>query len=81
MSYAYQAELDQHKSDLATAEHERRSLQASVAEQGQRLREETLEKRQLSSQLEIQRLQLLALTSELSFTYNRRLHFTLIEYQ
>nr|XP_019954864.1 PREDICTED: coiled-coil domain-containing protein 158 isoform X2 [Paralichthys olivaceus] len=66
------AELDQHKSDLATAEQERRHLQASVAEQSQRVREETLEKRQLTSQLEIQRIQLLALTKE--HEELRRLH-------
>lgn len=65
--YADQAELDQHKSDLAAAEHERRQLQASVAEQSQRVQEETLEKQQLTAQLEVQRMHLLTLTSELSF--------------
>ncbi|XP_056232730.1 coiled-coil domain-containing protein 158-like [Seriola aureovittata] len=58
------AELDQNKSDLATAEHERRQLQASVAEQSQRVQEETLEKQQLTTQMEIQRIQLLRLTKE-----------------
>ncbi|XP_040899244.1 coiled-coil domain-containing protein 158-like isoform X2 [Toxotes jaculatrix] len=58
------AELDQHKSKLAAAEHERLQLQASVAEQSQRVQEETLEKQQLTTQLEIQRMQLLTLTKE-----------------
>ncbi|XP_030273607.1 coiled-coil domain-containing protein 158-like isoform X3 [Sparus aurata] len=58
------AELDQHKSDLAAADRERQRLQASVAEQSQRVREETLEKQQLNAQLELQRLQLLTLTEE-----------------
>ncbi|XP_071339688.1 coiled-coil domain-containing protein 158-like isoform X2 [Trachinotus anak] len=58
------AELDQSKSDLATAEHQRRQLQASVAEQSQRVQEETLEKQQLTNQLEIQGTQLLTLTKE-----------------
>lgn len=43
-------------------------LQASVAEQSQRVREETLEKQQLNTQLELQHLQLLTLTGELSLT-------------
>uniref|UniRef100_A0A4W6EGD4 Coiled-coil domain containing 158 n=1 Tax=Lates calcarifer TaxID=8187 RepID=A0A4W6EGD4_LATCA len=58
------AELDQQKSDLATAEHERRQLQASVAEQSQRVQEETLEKQQLTAQLEIQRMQIVTLRKE-----------------
>ncbi|XP_042344859.1 coiled-coil domain-containing protein 158-like isoform X3 [Plectropomus leopardus] len=58
------AELNQHKSDLAAAEHERQQLQASVAEQSQRVQEETLEKQQLTIQLDIQRMQLLTLTKE-----------------
>ncbi|XP_067471940.1 coiled-coil domain-containing protein 158-like isoform X1 [Thunnus thynnus] len=58
------AELDQHKSDLAAAEHDRRQLQASVTEQTQRVQEETLEKQQLSTRLEVQRVQLLTLTKE-----------------
>ncbi|XP_070761054.1 coiled-coil domain-containing protein 158-like [Enoplosus armatus] len=58
------AELHQHKSDLAAAEHKRRQLQASVAEQSQRVQEETLEKQQLTTLLELQRIQLLTLTKE-----------------
>ncbi|XP_058492347.1 coiled-coil domain-containing protein 158-like isoform X3 [Solea solea] len=49
------AELDQSRSDVATAEHEKRQLQASVAEQRQRVQEETLEK---------QHKRLLSLTKE-----------------
>ncbi|XP_070689527.1 coiled-coil domain-containing protein 158-like [Pempheris klunzingeri] len=59
------AELNQLRSDLAPAEHERRQLQASVAEQSQRVQEETLEKQQLTTQLEVQRVHLLTLTKEL----------------
>ncbi|KAM9360187.1 uncharacterized protein ABDE67_000820 [Symphorus nematophorus] len=58
------AELDQRKSDLAAAEHEKRQLQASVAEQSQRVHEETLEKQQLTTQLELQHMQLVTLTKE-----------------
>ncbi|XP_075960751.1 uncharacterized protein LOC142964350 isoform X1 [Anarhichas minor] len=58
------AELDRHKSDLAAAEQDTLQLQASVAEQSVRVQEETLEKRQLTIQLDIQRLQLLTLTKE-----------------
>nr|XP_040051134.1 coiled-coil domain-containing protein 158-like isoform X3 [Gasterosteus aculeatus aculeatus] len=58
------AELDRHKSDLAAAEQDRLQLQASVAEQSQRAREETLEKQQLAVQLDIQRLQLRSLNKE-----------------
>ncbi|XP_044051326.1 coiled-coil domain-containing protein 158-like isoform X2 [Siniperca chuatsi] len=57
-------DLDHHKSGLAAAEHERRQLQASVAEQSQRVREETLEKQHLTTLLELQRTQLLTLTDE-----------------
>ncbi|XP_068577063.1 coiled-coil domain-containing protein 158-like isoform X3 [Cebidichthys violaceus] len=57
-------ELDRHKSDLAAAEQDRLLLRASVAEQSVRIREETLEKQQLTIQLDIQRLQLLTLTKE-----------------
>ncbi|KAG7221301.1 hypothetical protein INR49_017368 [Caranx melampygus] len=57
-------ELDKSKSDLATAEHERGLLQAAVAEQCQRVQEETLENQHLTAQLEFQRLQLLTLTEE-----------------
>ncbi|XP_049433759.1 coiled-coil domain-containing protein 158-like isoform X2 [Epinephelus fuscoguttatus] len=60
----HRAELDQHKSDLAAAEHERQQLQASVAEQCQRVQEETLEKQQLTIQLDVLRMQLLSLTKE-----------------
>ncbi|XP_045889785.1 coiled-coil domain-containing protein 158-like isoform X4 [Micropterus dolomieu] len=63
-SQQLKTELDQHKSDLAAAEHERRQLQASVAEQSHRVREETLEKQQLTTLLELQRVQLLTLTKE-----------------
>lgn len=63
-SSSAQVELDKSKSDLATADRDRQLLQASVAEQRQRVEEETLEKQHLSAQLEIQRLQLLTLTSE-----------------
>ncbi|KAM7415781.1 hypothetical protein PAMA_018038 [Pampus argenteus] len=52
------AELDQRMSDLAAAEHERRRLHAAA------VKEQTLEKQQLSAQLEMQRVQLLTLTKE-----------------
>lgn len=68
MPYAAQVELDKSKSDLATAVHEKRLLQASVADQCQRVQEEALEKQHLTAQLEVQRLQFLTLTSELSST-------------
>ncbi|XP_039906991.1 coiled-coil domain-containing protein 158-like isoform X2 [Simochromis diagramma] len=58
------AEVDRHKSHLAAVEHERRQLEASVAEQSQRIREETLEKQQLTTQLELRRVQLVSLTKE-----------------
>ncbi|CAI5649565.1 unnamed protein product [Oreochromis niloticus] len=58
------AEVDRHKSHLAALEHERRQLEASVAEQSQRIREETLEKQQLTTQLELRRVQLVSLTKE-----------------
>ncbi|XP_040010721.1 coiled-coil domain-containing protein 158-like isoform X2 [Xiphias gladius] len=58
------AELVKYKSDLAIAEHERQQLQASLADQSQRVQEETLEKQHLTTQLEIQRMQLLTLTKE-----------------
>ncbi|KAF3851359.1 hypothetical protein F7725_013131 [Dissostichus mawsoni] len=58
------AQLDWHKSADAAAEHERRQLQASVAEQRQRVQEESLEKKQLNIQLELLRMQLLSLTQE-----------------
>ncbi|KAK2837936.1 hypothetical protein Q5P01_015148 [Channa striata] len=58
------AELDQHKSDLAAAEREKRQLQASVAEQRQQVQEETLKKQALFSQLEFQRIKLLTLKKE-----------------
>ncbi|XP_028434968.1 coiled-coil domain-containing protein 158 [Perca flavescens] len=58
------AELDRHNSDLAAAEHERWQLQASVAEQSRRVQEESLEKRQLTIQLEVQGTQLLTLTKK-----------------
>ncbi|XP_029367197.1 coiled-coil domain-containing protein 158-like isoform X2 [Echeneis naucrates] len=58
------AEIAQKKSDLANAEHERQKLQVSVSEQSRRAQEETLEKQQLTNQLEIQRMQLLTLTEE-----------------
>ncbi|KAM7391238.1 hypothetical protein PAMP_021938 [Pampus punctatissimus] len=52
------AELDQRMSDLAAAEHERCRLHAAA------VKEQTLEKQQLSAQLEVQRVQLLTLTKE-----------------
>ncbi|KAM9744382.1 coiled-coil domain-containing protein 158-like isoform 1-T2 [Menidia menidia] len=58
------ADLAQHKSELAAAEHKRQQLQASVTEQNQRVQEETLEKRQVTTLLELQRMQLLTLTKE-----------------
>lgn len=75
MASAHQAELDQHKSDLAAAEHERRQLQASVMEQTLHVQEETLEKQQLTAQLEVQHVQLLTLSSELSFNECLSLHW------
>ncbi|XP_029294927.1 LOW QUALITY PROTEIN: coiled-coil domain-containing protein 158-like [Cottoperca gobio] len=64
LSHQLKAELERHKSDVADAEHERRQLQASVIEQSQRVREETLEKQQLSIQLELQHMQIFTLTQE-----------------
>ncbi|XP_051278776.1 coiled-coil domain-containing protein 158-like isoform X1 [Dicentrarchus labrax] len=58
------AELDQHKTDLAAAEHEKQRLQASVAELRQCVQEETLEKQQLTTQLELHHVQLLTFTKE-----------------
>ncbi|XP_063753872.1 coiled-coil domain-containing protein 158-like isoform X3 [Eleginops maclovinus] len=58
------AELDHKSDDAAAAEHERQQLQAFVAEQSQRVQEESLEKKQLNIQLELRRMQLLALTQE-----------------
>ncbi|XP_072243585.1 uncharacterized protein [Leuresthes tenuis] len=58
------ADLVQHKSDLAAVECERQQLQASVTEQLRHVREETLEKQQVSTQLELQHIQLLTLTKE-----------------
>lgn len=57
-----------YKSNLAAAEIEKQHLLASVAEQSKRVHEEALEKQQLTVQLEVQRMKLLTLTSELSFT-------------
>lgn len=66
MLYADQAELDQHKSDLAAAGHTKQQLQASVAEQNLCVQEENLKKEELITQLKVQHMQLLTLTSELS---------------
>lgn len=68
LPYANQTELDQHNSDMAAVEQERRRLQASLALQSQRVAEESLEKQQLTTQLELQHMELLTLKSELSFT-------------
>lgn len=70
-SLSHQAELVQHKSDLSAAKHEKGRLQASVAEQSQRIREEALEKQQVTTQLELQRMQLLTLTSEFSVSHHK----------
>lgn len=66
MVYVDQADLDKHKSDLAAAEHEKRQLQASIAEQSRRVQEDSLEKQRLITQLEVQCMQLLTLTSALN---------------
>ncbi|KAM9391433.1 coiled-coil domain-containing protein 158-like [Pholidichthys leucotaenia] len=58
------AALDQHKSDLAVLEGERRQMQASVAEQSRCVQEESCEKQQLTTQLDLQQMQLLTLTKE-----------------
>ncbi|XP_041854387.1 coiled-coil domain-containing protein 158-like isoform X2 [Melanotaenia boesemani] len=58
------ADLVQHKSDLAVAECGRRQLQASVTEQSQRVREANQQKQEITSQLELQHMQLLTLTKE-----------------
>ncbi|XP_026199052.1 coiled-coil domain-containing protein 158 isoform X2 [Anabas testudineus] len=60
----FRADLDKHKSDLAAAEHEKRQLQASIAEQSRRVQEDSLEKQRLITQLEVQCMQLLTLTKE-----------------
>lgn len=71
--YAIKTELDQHKSDMAVVEQERRRLQAFLAEQNQHVQEEGVEKQQLKTQLELQRVELLTLKSELSFIpYSRK---------
>ncbi|KAM4576990.1 uncharacterized protein PAE49_006900 isoform 2-T2 [Odontesthes bonariensis] len=58
------ADLVHHKSDLAAVERERQQLQASVTEHLRHVREETLEKQNVSAQLELQHIQLLTLTKE-----------------
>ncbi|XP_015230897.1 PREDICTED: coiled-coil domain-containing protein 158 isoform X2 [Cyprinodon variegatus] len=58
------AELDRHTSDLACVEREKQQLQASLSEQNRRIEEETLEKRKVLTQLELQSFQLFSLTEE-----------------
>uniref|UniRef100_A0A1A8JF16 Coiled-coil domain containing 158 n=1 Tax=Nothobranchius kuhntae TaxID=321403 RepID=A0A1A8JF16_NOTKU len=58
------AELVQQKSNLASVERHRGQLQASVTELSQCVREETLKKEQVTTQLELQRVQLTSLTKE-----------------
>uniref|UniRef100_A0A1A8MH64 Coiled-coil domain containing 158 n=1 Tax=Nothobranchius pienaari TaxID=704102 RepID=A0A1A8MH64_9TELE len=58
------AELVQQKSNLASVESHRGQLQASVTELSQCVREETLKKEQVTTQLELQRVQLTSLTKE-----------------
>uniref|UniRef100_A0A1A7W959 Coiled-coil domain containing 158 n=2 Tax=Iconisemion striatum TaxID=60296 RepID=A0A1A7W959_9TELE len=58
------AELVQQKSNLTSVESHSRQLQASVTEQSQRVREETLKKEQVTTQLELQRVQFISLTKE-----------------
>uniref|UniRef100_A0A1A8GM22 Coiled-coil domain containing 158 n=1 Tax=Nothobranchius korthausae TaxID=1143690 RepID=A0A1A8GM22_9TELE len=58
------AELVQQKSILASVESHSGQLQASVTALSQRVREETLKKEQVTTQLELQRVQLTSLTKE-----------------
>ncbi|XP_024909117.1 coiled-coil domain-containing protein 158 isoform X2 [Cynoglossus semilaevis] len=59
------AELDQHKSDLAASEHEKKLLQMCVSGHNQRVQEESGEKQQLTTQLEVQRIRYMTLSKEL----------------
>lgn len=71
-TFSDQSEIQRRNSDMAAAELERRQLQASVTEQNQRIWEETLEKQQLTTQLELQRVQLLNITSELNVYHHKK---------
>ncbi|KAM3611299.1 uncharacterized protein V6R79_016197 [Siganus canaliculatus] len=68
----HKLELQQLRSDLTNMEHEKQQLQASVAEQSQRVQEESLEKQQLTAQLELQHMQVLTLKKE--FKQLQQLH-------
>lgn len=59
-----QAHIDQHKSDLAEAELERQRLQGSVAEHIKLTQEQTVEKHELTNQLKLQKVELVALRSK-----------------
>ncbi|KAM3868432.1 coiled-coil domain-containing protein 158-like [Diretmus argenteus] len=61
---AVQADLDRHQSSSAALQQERQQLQNSLAQQRNLVQEGKEEKQQLSTQLEVQRLQLLTLTKE-----------------
>ncbi|XP_029960354.1 coiled-coil domain-containing protein 158-like isoform X3 [Salarias fasciatus] len=52
------AELDRHKADVAAAPLEKRELQASLAEQSRRAREQRLKEQQLRTRLELPYVQL-----------------------
>lgn len=59
-----QADLQQHKSDVAAGEQERRRLQAAVTDHRRRLEEEREKKERVSVQLELLSAKLLKLESE-----------------